>query len=56
MKPFTNDTYGPNHYFSGPKEHKVPKSAKDRAGTRSGARQALQRSMAQDVLAASNLQ
>lgn len=56
MKPFTNSTHGRNHYFSGPKEHKMPKSAKDRAGTRSGARQTLQRSMARDVLAAIHLQ
>jgi hypothetical protein len=49
MKPFTNDTYGRNHYFSGPKEHKVPKSAGSRAGTRSGARQALRRRLAQDI-------
>lgn len=49
MKPFTNDTYGRNHYFSGPKEHKVPKSAGSRAGTRSATRHALKRSLAQDV-------
>lgn len=39
MKPFTPDTFGRNHYFLSPKEHKVPKSSKDRRGTKSGARQ-----------------
>lgn len=39
MKAFTNDTHGRNYYFHGPKEHKVPKSAKDRRGTRTSVRQ-----------------
>jgi hypothetical protein len=39
MKPYTSDTYGRNHYFNAPKEHKVPKRAKGRAGTRSSVRQ-----------------
>ena len=39
MKPFTKSTYGRDHYFYAPKEHKVPKSAKDRRGTRSAIRQ-----------------
>jgi hypothetical protein len=40
MKPFTTDTHGRNHYCNAPKEHKVPKSAKGRRGTRTSARQA----------------
>lgn len=39
MKAFTNDTHGRNHYFRAPKEHKVPKSSKDRRGTRTSMRQ-----------------
>jgi hypothetical protein len=39
MKPFTTNTYGLNHYFSKPKEHKTPKACKNRKGTRSGLRQ-----------------
>lgn len=39
MKAFTRDTHGRNHYFSKPKEHKVPKSSKDRRGTRTRMRQ-----------------
>lgn len=38
MKPYTNDTFGRNYSFSGPKESRVPKSAKDRAGTKAGSR------------------
>lgn len=38
MKPYTHDTFGRNHYFSGPKEIRVPKSAKDRGGKKAGAR------------------
>jgi hypothetical protein len=40
MKAFTVKMYGRNHYFNLPKEHKVPKSSKDRRGTRSSVRQA----------------
>lgn len=40
MKAFTNDTYGRNHYYHAPKEHKVPKSSKDRRGTKTAKRQA----------------
>lgn len=39
MKAFTNDTHGRNHHFHAPKEHKVPKSSKERRGTRSSTRQ-----------------
>ena len=39
MKPFTNDTHGRNHYYHAPKEHKVPKSSKERRGTRSSVTQ-----------------
>ena len=41
MKPFTKYTHGRNHYFHAPKEHKVPKSSKDRRGTKSALRQKL---------------
>jgi hypothetical protein len=49
MKPFTNDTHGRNHYFHAPKEHKVPKSSKDRLGARSGMRQALKAAIAKEL-------
>jgi hypothetical protein len=39
MKAFTNNTHGRNHYFNGPKEHKVPKSSKDRRGAKTSKRQ-----------------
>ena len=39
MKPFAKNTFGRNHYFNAPKEHKVPKSSKDRRGTKSAKRQ-----------------
>jgi hypothetical protein len=39
MKPLATSTYGRNHYFRGPKEHRIPKSAKCRRGQRTGARQ-----------------
>lgn len=39
MKPYTTDTYGRNHYFHAPKEHKVPKRSKKRVGTRTSVRQ-----------------
>ena len=38
MKPYTHDTFGRNHYFSGPKEIRVPKSAKDRSVKKAGVR------------------
>lgn len=40
MRPFAKDTHGRNHYFSAPKEHKIPKSAASRRGTRTALRQA----------------
>lgn len=39
MKAFTKSTFGRNHYYNAPKEHKVPKSAKDRRGTKTSVRQ-----------------
>lgn len=39
MKPFTKSTHGRDHYYHDPKEHKVPKSSKDRKGTKSSKRQ-----------------
>ncbi|MCZ4337653.1 hypothetical protein [Shewanella colwelliana] len=39
MKPYTSSTFGRNHYYNGPKEHTVPKSSKDRRGTRTALRQ-----------------
>jgi hypothetical protein len=50
VKPFTNNTYGRNHYFNGPKEHKVPKSSSDRRGTRSSARQGIKKQVELSVL------
>ncbi|MBO1897759.1 hypothetical protein HNW13_018635 [Shewanella sp. BF02_Schw] len=52
MKPYTNDTQGSNLYFYSPKEHKVPKSSKDRRGSRSGMRQQNQLIIENELLAA----
>lgn len=49
MKAFTNDTHRRNHYFHAPKEHKVPKSSKDRIGTRSSVRQNNQQIINQEL-------
>ncbi|MDO6426213.1 hypothetical protein Q4489_04275 [Thalassotalea sp. 1_MG-2023] len=49
MKPFTNDTHGRNHHYYAPKEHKVPKSSKDRRGTRSSKRQENQQVIQQEM-------
>jgi hypothetical protein len=52
MKPYTNDTQGRDHYFYAPKEHKVPKSSKDRRGSRSSMRQQNQLITENELLAA----
>lgn len=49
MKAFTSNMHGRNHYFYGPKEHSVPKSSKDRRGTRSSARQEGHRIIKQEL-------
>lgn len=48
MRPYTKNTYGRNHYFKGPKEHKVPKSSKDRRGTKTAIRHTLQEQMKEE--------
>ena len=49
MKPFTNSTYGRDHYYYAPKEHNVPKSSKDRRGTKSSKRQENNKAIAQEL-------
>ena len=49
MKPYTKDTYGRNRYYGAPKEHKVPKSSKDRQGTRTSFRQASKRQIEDEL-------
>ena len=51
MKPYTNNTHGRNHYYHRPKEHKVPKSSKDRLGTRTSMRQASKRDVKNSIMA-----
>ncbi len=49
MKPFTTNTHGRNHYYHAPKEHKVPKSSKDRRGTRTSVRQKNKQLIEQEI-------
>jgi|GEM_PF-3983547 len=49
MRPYTKDTHGRNHHYHAPKEHKVPKSSKDRRGTKSGVRQMLKTSILEEI-------
>lgn len=49
MKAFISNTFGRNHYFHAPKEHKVPKSSKDRRGTRTSVRQKIKSMIRRDM-------
>jgi len=49
MKAFTSNTHGRDHYQYGSKEHSVPKSSKDRRGTRSSIRQENQHIIKQEL-------